>query len=1153
MKTKRKYFFAVMSIFWIVSNFLVILFPLSVQASTMSIPGASLPGTINPMSSFSTSAANPFSAIVNALNDVEKLGQPDAVWSSTDIGSYPSNAQRKVKAPQVSLNFSSDGTIKQGNKLTVTSVPSGFSETTDKLYFTWYIRHDKCGLSDSIDDNNKSCDMDGDDKITVNDWKIEAARLSVMGDYNNNEADYDAYGGDIEKLSGAFALPEIKDGGWKTNYRLCSGGLCVDNGAERDVQNCYVQEPESGLIFELRAGGDKKFDPCPDGWHRSCVKDESNACETPNPKYDATEAAANQQAINEANAHNADPANVNNQWPVPPKYNTPATVKWNVGSACSVFDRAKNLICADENGNFLDVAINQCGYPNKLVPNTEGPASMDCSLKTEQQLTSYAGEVTCSNGGYPICMQDGKPWKDVESDKDNVSGRDEFYGTVWDPICSQAAAQKIGVDGIEGDNSGNVIDNTWKGGFDPKYKKSSSNSFVDEKCTYLVGDLVSGVKNSDGQQMRYGDPSLLPTCTRTGGGKNACKHLFPYFPKNSVVVDGKNLDMSNVIPGDGVFTKTEKEFWKANPEKSSTSGIAQDEAVVIGKGVDKFSWIYADGDQVGLAIEGKSFMDSVHIDGSKKIMWAFSKNICPALSKLKPDSTTGILENGGDTVDYYVETTAGNSVGIITAKFDLNDCLEDNLIDPLVNPSVKMGVTLSATPEQPKNDPTGDGDEVTVAAAMKNSANTHNLFYDWRVEKSLDGASAPSSMTNWKDITTDMQNEPNTFTEADQKGFDKKNFKFKLNLSNAFLENNGSKNSDNIFYLRIRARVGEKEGVNSQNGEGTIVLKVYKITNSIKAYSVTADNEGKLKASSNMICTDILDKKVCSVTKNEIIALEIPNTDGSNALENFAWKVNGESVSCKAAMSADCEVGGNLLFIATTGNEGEAINVEAIAVNKNKNEHITLNKNFKIIAPQVKIDSSDIASAWPKIKGYFKELDGTKTPDYSSTNYQSFSGNTISLKAAFYPSWKEAQADYVWYLDGEMIADSQNNKEISFPADKEIGENYAVELKVSYKPGATDQLNNLRKALYNSWGVSFMDSVEQEDQANIQISIVQNDVPDDEAAMGKTTFPWAANILSHIPEQILFSIRILLTGFLLLFVTSMVFSFIPNTERTRGE
>ncbi len=94
-----------------------------------------------------------------------------------------------------------------------------------------------------------------------------------------------------------------------------------------------------------------------------------------------------------------------------------------------------------------------------------------------------------------------------------------------------------------------------------------------------------------------------------------CEHLFP--------------NIGDFETGDGEFGEEEEKLWETDPANPDTAGLGNsDEANVAGLGVKSFTWTYREGDQVGVAIEGVSYIPTAYEDSTYKIMWALSKNKC---------------------------------------------------------------------------------------------------------------------------------------------------------------------------------------------------------------------------------------------------------------------------------------------------------------------------------------------------------------------------------------------------------------------------------------------------------------------------------------------------------------------------------------------
>lgn len=107
-------------------------------------------------------------------------------------------ARKKVTPPTVALTFSPTDPV-SGEKVAVTAAPTYFMNSPENLYYTWYIKSKRCFDKTLDGDDYKSkfaegdfakCDLNGDDKVDIEDYKIKAARILVNNDFVWQNADY---------------------------------------------------------------------------------------------------------------------------------------------------------------------------------------------------------------------------------------------------------------------------------------------------------------------------------------------------------------------------------------------------------------------------------------------------------------------------------------------------------------------------------------------------------------------------------------------------------------------------------------------------------------------------------------------------------------------------------------------------------------------------------------------------------------------------------------------------------------------------------------------------------------------------------------------------------------------------------------------------
>jgi hypothetical protein len=168
------------------------------------------------------------SDVFNSFEDRYHLNQ----GTLQEYGENLNVSLQKNKAPEVMLFFTPTDP-KPGEELTAKAFPMYFSNSKDSLYFTWYLKREGCDLTNNPSKSKEDlCDRNGDNRITVADWKIEAMRKISAGDYDNENTSY--------------ASDSDGDG-----YKAVMGG----NNMTDAYDYCYVHDFASGENYELRSGG----------------------------------------------------------------------------------------------------------------------------------------------------------------------------------------------------------------------------------------------------------------------------------------------------------------------------------------------------------------------------------------------------------------------------------------------------------------------------------------------------------------------------------------------------------------------------------------------------------------------------------------------------------------------------------------------------------------------------------------------------------------------------------------------------------------------------------------------------------------------------------------------------------------------------------
>ncbi|MFA5994437.1 MAG: hypothetical protein WC823_05760, partial [Parcubacteria group bacterium] len=147
------------------------------------------------------------------------------------------------------------------------------------------------------------------------------------------------------------------------------------------------------------------------------------------------------------------------------------------------------------------------------------------------------------------------------------------------------------------------------------------------------GDGYQAITGGEDQKGKSGHCFVHNIATGEDSEMEECGHLFPHAPGEET--------------GDNVFTSSEEDFWRTDPNNKDTSGSGVvDEASVAGLGKMELSWIYSPGDKIGVAVEGVALAPTTEKDASFKTMWAITNNPIIEIEGDKPsiDDINAVLE-----------------------------------------------------------------------------------------------------------------------------------------------------------------------------------------------------------------------------------------------------------------------------------------------------------------------------------------------------------------------------------------------------------------------------------------------------------------------------------------------------------------------------
>lgn len=183
----------------------------------------------------------------------------------TDLGMEKSEVRKSVadnnfsrlkkSLPTVTVKFVPESPVDK-KELTATAIPANFTGNPEQMYYTWYLKHEECEKSEKEDkDYEKKCDLNEDDRVDEEDWKIEAMRLLANGGADPSLFDYSGDPDSDADDDGYDSVFGGEDQRWKPEH-------------------CYVKDIRSGIDYEMMfsenarvPGTNPEFHHYnPDGW-----------------------------------------------------------------------------------------------------------------------------------------------------------------------------------------------------------------------------------------------------------------------------------------------------------------------------------------------------------------------------------------------------------------------------------------------------------------------------------------------------------------------------------------------------------------------------------------------------------------------------------------------------------------------------------------------------------------------------------------------------------------------------------------------------------------------------------------------------------------------------------------------------------------------
>ena len=563
--------------------------------------------------------------------------------------------------------------------------------------------------------------------------------------------------------------------------------------------------------------------------------------------------------------------------------------------------------------------------------------------------------------------------------------------------------------------------------------------------------------------------------------------------------------------GDGTFTREEEMLYHLNPLTSRTTPLApNDEALAVGFGQREFTWRYQEGDEIGVIVEGIGLEATKHEDASYQTIYALLDPAC---------DDVGMNANGA-----YNEMVKNKAIHIKTAG--LTDegfyyCIEENnlYVKPGTSEYDALNVTVSSNTGNGASQaavPSGLSQPMKITAHAGQTqggsiSNPTHLYYDWSL----------TCDTNGKDLLTDEEWTKQNLT-SQKEGMNIPALEFTANFPQECFDGNGQGS------VTAKAKINEpRKGGGSNFGQSETQFHIYNVEdNPLKTYKTQTTNETQFQKTNTQICDEGIDKTVCRVMNNEVIAIEAEGAQPGMV----SWKINNKPYHCDATVSQDCTVdgkGSNTIIFPVNGIDGDMITVTATIndVTSEKNQAQTITRVYRVTDPQVTI--IPVAGATPKVLGVYEDLDDNQFLDESTSTLEAIAGDTVTLKADLYPGFLNNNTDtttYEWFVNGESYTKGPT---LSFVPE---GQYTTVAVKAIRDIGLDERL-----ALEEGLGITQQQTIPETLTSSIQIETKENT-----AVATNGTNAFFATVAHNTPEYLLFLLKMTLVVGIMLFIPSLV-------------
>ncbi|MDP1846046.1 MAG: hypothetical protein Q8L09_04925 [Candidatus Moranbacteria bacterium] len=581
--------------------------------------------------------------------------------------------------------------------------------------------------------------------------------------------------------------------------------------------------------------------------------------------------------------------------------------------------------------------------------------------------------------------------------------------------------------------------------------------------------------------------------------------------------------------GSGKFTTEEEDYWETDPFDPDTSGDGfNDEASVIGLGQETFSWTYAEGDRVGVVVEGTSMLPTDEKSAYYKLMWGYP-DTCDST---KAGLLAGDQCDGSDDYGY----------GFLATKSPSEESTEEKLqVSLFYSPENPIADSSDANKDNIEDDGTiTDADQITVTSSLDNTnLNPSALYYAWYIqEKNSEGEWKKMDIATYFDTSSSSSGMGiSSFDFTPKKkamGADITTFKVTLAVSRTSEVSDSEKDS----LGRTTPKKGWASAEIPVNPNG-IKINLYKVN--IENSKATFDK------SKDTICDKDLYQLLCPAVQYQMMAAKISGSKYTKSNSEFFWTLNGETLAAPSGASSLFDGWDDVtVFFPITKGEREVETLSVTATPKNNLQPVTGSRLITVVTPALFIKSSDTSASWTTTQ--IVEDSGKKfsSVDVERTNMlEAKAGAEVSYYLDFVPDYLLADDPdntlINWTVNGESWREGGYESDSALGSMTTENNDQAAKFTVSgtegiyYTLGASIKKywsDEEKAILSDAWGISPR-TLEGENSVTITTVILEPGI--DGVVAGPQQI--LAAIGTHLPHYFMYVLRLTLTLAVMFFLS----------------